>query len=49
MNTLTGAVGELLEEFSESFVEPGVSELVAGEFTINSCVCLGGRGVIKPQ
>jgi hypothetical protein len=48
-NALAGALGELLEEFSESLVEPDVSELAAGEFTINPSVGLRGRGVINPQ
>ena len=48
-NALAGALGELLEEFSESLVESDISELAAGEFTINPCVGLGGCGVINPQ
>ena len=48
-NALTGALGELLEELSESLVEPDVSEIAAGEFTINPGVGLGGCGVINPQ
>ena len=48
-NALAGALGELLEEFSESLVEPDVCELTANEFTLNPCLGLGGGGVINPQ
>jgi hypothetical protein len=48
-NALTGALGELLEESSESLVEPAVSEFAAGEFTITPGVGLGGCRVVNPQ
>ncbi len=41
-NALTGALGELLEKFSESLVEPDVCELAANEFAFNPCLGLGG-------
>src|SRR5208283_4215302 len=48
-NALTSAVGELLEESSESLVKPDVLELATGKFTINPCVGLGDYVVINPQ
>ena len=48
-NALAGALGELLEKFSESLVEPDVCELAANEFAFNPCLGLGGGGVINPQ
>ena len=48
-NALAGALGELLEKFSESLVKPDVCELAANEFAFNPCLGLGGGGVINPQ
>jgi hypothetical protein len=39
--------GKLLEKSSESLIEPGVAELIAGEFAINPCFDLGCSGVIN--
>jgi hypothetical protein len=39
--------GKLLEKFSESLIEPGVSEFIAGEFAINPRLDLGSSGVIN--
>ncbi|HEY6264681.1 MAG TPA: hypothetical protein VIW93_07755 [Candidatus Acidoferrum sp.] len=47
-NALAGALGELLEKFSESLVEPDVCELATNKFTFNPCLGLGG-GVINPR
>jgi hypothetical protein len=38
---------KLLEKFSESLIEPGVSELIAGECAINPPFDLGSSGVIN--
>ena len=48
-NALADAIGELLEKFSESLVESGVSELAADKFTIDPGLGLGGGGVINPR
>src|SRR6266481_2009219 len=48
-NALAGALGELLEKFSESLVKPHVCELAANEFAFNPCLGLGGGGLINPQ
>jgi hypothetical protein len=48
-NALAGALGERLEKFSESLVEPDVCELAANEFAFNPCLGLGGGGVFNPQ
>src|SRR5580704_19259068 len=48
-NALTGALGELLEEFSESFVESDVCELATNELVFDPCLGLGGGGVINPR
>lgn len=48
-DALAGALGEMLEEFSEPLIESDVSELPAGEFATNPCLGSGGGGVINPR
>jgi hypothetical protein len=46
---LAGALGELLEKFSDLLVEADVRELAVNEFAFNPCLGFGGGGVINPQ
>jgi len=48
-NALASAVGELLEKFSKSLVEPDVSEFAACEFAIHPAFGLGSRGMIDSR